>query len=56
MIKTAIYIERKKKMNKELEEYIQNNIFPRYQKYYSHGMIHINNVIKNILELADYFI
>lgn len=42
-------------MNKELKEYINNNIFPKYERYYSHGMIHIKNVIKNITILADYY-
>ena len=42
-------------INKELKEYIEKNIFPKYEKYYSHGMIHINNVINNVLMLADYY-
>lgn len=42
-------------VNKELILYIEKNIFPKYEKYYSHGMIHINNVIKNMLMLADYY-
>lgn len=42
-------------INKELQEYIIKNIFPRYEKYYSHGMIHINNVIDNMMMLADYY-
>ena len=42
-------------VNPELVEYIQQNIFPKYDKYYSHGIIHINNVIKNMLMLADYY-
>ena len=42
-------------INKELQEYIIKNIFPRYEKYYSHGMIHINNVIDNMMLLADYY-
>ena len=42
-------------INKELQEYIIKNIFPRYEKYYSHGMIHINNVINNMMMLADYY-
>lgn len=39
-------------MNNELLNYIKNNIFPEYEKYYSHGMIHISNVIRNSLELG----
>lgn len=42
-------------MNQELKEYIEENIFPIYDKYYSHGMIHINSVINNCLFLADYY-
>lgn len=42
-------------INKELQEYIIKNIFPKYEKYYSHGMIHINNVIDNMMMLADYY-
>ena len=38
-----------------LQNYINLNIFPKYDKYYSHGMIHINNVINNMMELADYY-
>ena len=42
-------------MNQELKQYIEQNIFPMYDRYYSHGMLHINNVIKNCLMLADYY-
>ena len=42
-------------VNAELAEYIQDNIFPRYEKYYSHGLFHINNVINNMMMLADYY-
>lgn len=35
--------------------YVTKNIFPRYEKYYSHGMLHINNVIDNMMMLADYY-
>ena len=42
-------------MNLNLKQYIENNIFPMYNRYYSHGMLHINNVIKNMLMLADYY-
>ncbi len=40
---------------KALTSYIELNVFPKYEKFYSHGMIHINNVINNMLELADYY-
>lgn len=42
-------------MNEILINYIKLNIFPKYDKYYSHGMLHINNVIQNVLMLADYY-
>ena len=44
-----------KNIDKKLKKYIENNIFPKYDKFYSHGMIHINNVIKNMLMLSDYY-
>lgn len=42
-------------INQELKKYIAENIFPKYAKYYSHGMIHINNVINSTLMLAKYY-
>ena len=42
-------------MNQDLKQYIENNIFPMYNRYYSHGMLHINNVINNCLMLANYY-
>lgn len=42
-------------MNQDLKQYIEKNIFPMYDRYYSHGMLHINNVINNCLMLADYY-
>ena len=44
-----------KDINRKLKKYIEKNIFPKYDKFYSHGMIHINNVIENMLMLADYY-
>ena len=44
-----------KRVNKELKTYIEKKIFPKYKKYYSHGMIHINNVIDNMKMLANYY-
>jgi uncharacterized protein len=44
-----------KTVNKKLKDYIKKNIFPKYDKYYSHGMIHVNNVIDNMMMLADYY-
>ena len=42
-------------VNKELKEYIKNTIFPKYDKYYAHGMMHINAVIDNMMLLAEYY-
>lgn len=42
-------------VNKELVHYIEENIFPKYEKFYSHGLLHINNVINNMAMLADYY-
>lgn len=42
-------------INSELKKYIEENIFPKYERYYSHGMLHINNVVKNTLLLAEYY-
>ena len=44
-----------KDINPKLKKYIEKNIFPKYDKFYSHGMIHINNVIDNMLMLADFY-
>ena len=41
-------------INKDLVDYIEKNIFIKYERFYAHGMLHINNVIKNMLMLADY--
>ncbi len=42
-------------LNKDLVDYIEKNIFIKYERFYAHGMLHINNVIKNMLMLADYY-
>ena len=42
-------------LNKDLVDYIEKNIFIKYERFYVHGMLHINNVIKNMLMLADYY-
>ena len=42
-------------INEELREYIEKYIFTKYDRYYSHGMIHINNVINNCVMLAKYY-
>ncbi len=42
-------------LNLKLLEYIENNIFPLYDKFLSHGMDHINSVIEQSLLIAkDY--
>lgn len=42
-------------INKDLKQYIESSIFPKYEKYYAHGLLHINNVINNMALLADYY-
>ena len=42
-------------LNEELVKYIKDEIFPKYEKFYSHGMLHINNVIKNSMMLAYFY-
>lgn len=44
-----------KEVNNELKKYIEENIFPKYDHFYSHGMIHVNNVINNCLMLGEYY-
>ena len=44
-----------KRVNNNLKKYIEEYIFPKYEKYYAHGMLHINSVIKNMMMLADYY-
>lgn len=39
----------------DLEHYITTEILPRYQKFFSHGPIHVQNVINNALMLAEYY-
>ena len=44
-----------KEVNKDIIKYIKKYIFPKYDKYYAHGMMHINAVIENMMMLADYY-
>ena len=39
-------------MNKELLEYMECEILPRYERFYSHGLLHINQVRANCKLLA----
>lgn len=42
------------KLNKELVEYIENEIFPLYERNeVGHGIVHIKTVIKRSLNLAQ---
>ena len=43
------------KVNEELSGYIVKNIFPKYERFYSHGLLHVDNVINNMMALADYY-
>lgn len=42
-------------VDESIKEYIEKNIFPKYDKYYAHGMLHINTVINNMMMLASYY-
>ncbi len=42
-------------VNHELRSYVEQEIFPRYAKFFSHGINHIYNVIANALMLAEYY-
>lgn len=42
-------------IDERLKKYIEENIFPKYEKYYAHGMLHIKSVIDNMLMLAEYY-
>lgn len=42
-------------IEEELKDYIKKNIFPKYERFYSHGLLHIDNVIKNMMILANYY-
>ena len=42
-------------VNPALIQYINHYIFPKYKKYYSHGISHINHVLENMMMLADYY-
>lgn len=42
-------------VDEKLIQYIEKNIFPRYEKFYSHGLLHINNVINNMMTFADHY-
>ncbi len=44
-----------KDVDDTLKQYIIYNIFPRYDRYYSHGMLHVEKVIDDMLMLADYY-
>ena len=44
-----------KEINQNLKKHIEENIFPKYDKFYAHGMMHINAVIENMMMLAEYY-
>ncbi len=44
-----------KEINQKLKKHIEENIFPKYDMFYAHGMMHINAVIENMMVLADYY-
>lgn len=42
-------------INPALRSYIESTIFPRYDKFFSHGIHHIHRVIEDTLMLAEYY-
>jgi len=42
-------------VNLNLCDYINSEILPRYEKFYSHGPLHIQNVVQNAMMLAAYY-
>ena len=44
-----------KTLSDDLRRYVEGEVLPRYERFYSHGPIHIESVIKNILMLAEYY-
>ena len=49
------YEEKKKELNAKLVCYVEENIFPRYKRYYGHGLTHIKDVINKCLLLGEYY-
>jgi len=47
--------EHNSEINPELRAYIESSILPRYERFYSHGPIHIQSVMQNALMLAEYY-
>lgn len=42
-------------VNPDLRAYVEAEIFPRYAKFFSHGIKHIHHVIANALMLAEFY-
>jgi len=42
-------------VDKKLKEYIEDNIFSKYKKFYAHGLMHIEKVIEDMLMLAKFY-
>lgn len=42
-------------MNKQLKDYLNREVFPKYERYYAHGLMHIKKVTKDILMLAKHY-
>jgi len=43
------------KTNSALRSYVESAIFPRYDKFFSHGIHHIHRVIEDSLMLTEYY-
>lgn len=42
-------------VNPDLRAFVEAEVFPRYAKFFSHGIEHIYHVIKNALMLAEFY-
>ena len=42
-------------VDERLKEHVEKVVFPQYERFYSHGLIHISSVIDNMLMLARYY-
>lgn len=53
--KSILKIPELTSVNPPLLDYIITEILPRYEKFYSHGLLHIANVIRTGLMLASFY-
>lgn len=57
MIRMVLYdeISHLETVDPELRNFVEREIFPRYAKFFSHGLPHIYNVVANTLMLAEFY-